>query len=166
MLRRSLFTAFAALLLGCAPVSATPPQGDAPLRITLTRTVCYGFCPAYSVRIEGDGEVVYEGRAFVNVVGEQRARISPAAVTALVAHFDAADFDNLRDAYRAQVTDLPTYTLTLERNGRIKSVVDYGGPGAGMPDVVRALQSEVDRVADTARWVLRDGEPVRTRPQP
>jgi hypothetical protein len=55
--------------------------------------------------------------------------------------------------------------VTLERNGRRKVVVDYGGTAAGMPESVRELQDEIDRVANSARWVMRNGEPVRT-PQP
>ena len=152
------------LLAGCAPVEAPGPNPDTQVRITLTRTVCFGFCPAYTVSITGDGDVYYVGQSFVNVVGEQHATISRDDVSALVARFDAAHFESLRDAYRAQVTDLPTYTLALERNGRSKTVVDYGGLSAGMPQAVRDLQDEVDRVAGTARWVLRDGQPVRTPP--
>jgi hypothetical protein len=34
-----------------------------------------------------------------------------------------------------------------------------------MPRTVRDLQAEIDRVAGTAQWVLRDGQPVRDRPQ-
>ncbi len=134
--------------------------------ITLQRGVCYGFCPDYTVTISGDGQVTYTGRRFVNVVGEQRATIPAADVQGLLQRFDAVNFDGLRDSYRAQVTDLPTFTVTLERNGRRKVVVDYGGISAGMPQAVRDLQNEIDRVANTARWVLRDGQPVRDRPQP
>jgi hypothetical protein len=134
--------------------------------ITLERTVCFGFCPAYTVSIGNDGTVVYRGERFVNVEGEQRAQIAPADVERLIARFDEIGFDNLRDEYRAQVTDLPTYTITLTRNGRTKRVVDYGGLSAGMPQSVRQLQDEIDRVANTSRWVLRDGQPVRSRPEP
>lgn len=165
-----LFTAaFAALTLAAcatapAPAQPSPPPQD--LRITLTRDVCFGFCPAYTVTIAGDGEVAYEGRAFVAVTGRQQGEVSRDEVAALLARFDAIGFDSLRDEYRAEVTDLPTFTLTLERNGRRKTVLDYGGSMAGMPDAVRALQDEVDRVAGTARWVRRaDGSPVTTPPK-
>ena len=33
--------------------------------------------------------------------------------------------------------------------------------------ILRSLtQREIDRVAGTAQWVLRDGQPVRERPEP
>ncbi|MBS0386022.1 MAG: hypothetical protein JSS00_11800, partial [Proteobacteria bacterium] len=137
-----LFGAFA--MAACAPIDASAPSGGDPLTITLTRTVCFGFCPAYTVSITGDGQVTYVGRSFVNVTGEQRATVSPAAVQELVRRFDAAHFGSLRDQYRANVSDLPTYTLVLERNGVSKTVVDYGGLSAGMPQAVRDLQNEID----------------------
>jgi hypothetical protein len=169
-LRRALFSFFAGLApASCAPVAAPadpPPSNEGHVMITLQRGVCYGFCPDYTVTISGEGQVTYTGRRFVNVVGEQRATIAAADVQRLLRRFDAANFDGLRDSYRAQVTDLPTFTVTLERNGRRKVVVDYGGTSAGMPQAVRDLQDEIDRVANTARWVLRDGQPVRDRPQP
>ncbi len=157
------------MMAACAPMDvpapAPAPSSD-PVTITLTRTVCFGFCPAYTVSITGDGQVTYVGRSFVNVTGEQHATISPEAVQGLLRRFDAVQFESLNDAYRAHVTDLPTTTIALERNGRQKTVVDYGGVSAGMPQAVRELQAEIDRVAGTSRWVLRDGQPVRTRPQP
>jgi hypothetical protein len=136
------------------------------VEIRLSRGVCFGFCPDYTVTIRGDGGVSYEGRRFVNVVGQRTATIPREDVARLVRRFDEIGFDQLRDSYRAQVTDLPTYVVSITRDGRTKSVVDYGGVSAGMPRAVRELQDEIDRVAGTAQWVLRDGEPVRDRPQP
>ena len=154
----------AVAMAACAPVDA-PAQSGGPVVITLTRTVCFGFCPAYTLSITGDGQVTYVGRNFVNVMGEQHTTISREAVQGLLSRFDAVRFESLRDEYRARVTDLPTYTVVLERNGVRKSVADYGGLSAGMPETVRDLQNEIDRVAGSSRWILRDGQPVR-RPTP
>lgn len=152
----------------CAPVEAAPSTGPVaePVAITLTRSVCFGFCPAYSVTITGEGQVSYVGGQFVNVVGQQQASIPRADVERLLARFDAIGFERLRDEYLAQVSDVPSYTISLTRNGRTKRVVDYMGVAVGMPDSVRELEDEIDRVAGTARWVLRNGQPVRDRPQP
>ncbi len=156
--------ALAGLALACAPTgTAQAPNGA--VEITLSRSACYGFCPDYTVAITGEGEVRYVGRAFVNVVGEARASIPPAEVAALLARFDAIGFARLRDQYRAQITDNPTTVITLTRNGASKRVEDYVGTAVGMPESVRELQNEIDRVAGTARWVLRNGEPVRDRPE-
>jgi Domain of unknown function (DUF6438) len=167
LVRRALVAIGAFTLVACAPVETpaeTPQMND--VEITLTRGVCYGFCPDYTVTVSGDGQVRYEGRRFVDAVGARTATVPREDVERLVRRFDEIGFDNLRDAYRSQVTDLPTYSVAITRNGRTKTVVDYGGTGAGMPATVRTLQDEIDRVAQTAQWVLRDGQPVRDRPQP
>jgi hypothetical protein len=162
--RRFLLGLGALLLTACAPVDAPAEQVMSNVEIRMVRGVCFGFCPDYTVTINGEGQVRYEGRRFVNAVGERTATIPSTDVARLLQRFDEIGFDQLRDSYRAQVTDLPTYTVTLTRNGRTKTVVDYGGTGAGMPETVRQLQDEIDRVAGTAQWVLRDGQPVRDRP--
>lgn len=165
MLRRALVTLAAAMAVTACALVTAPPADTGPVTITMQRTVCFGFCPAYTVSITGAGQITYTGERFVNVVGRQTATIAREDVDRLLRRFDAIGFENLRDEYRANVTDLPTTTVTLERNGRRKVVVDYGGVGAGMPESVRELQQEIDRVANTSQWVLRDGQPVRT-PQP
>lgn len=166
---RRFFIAFlgAAALIACAPVAApAEPTSMNNVEISLTRSVCFGFCPAYTVTISGEGQVHYEGRRFVNVVGERTATIPREDVAQLLRRFDDVGFNNLRDAYRAEVSDLPTYTVSLTRDGHTKTVVDFGGVSAGMPESIRDLQREIDRVAGTAQWVLRDGQPVRERPEP
>jgi Domain of unknown function (DUF6438) len=173
VMKASVFAFLGLLLAACAPtVVPAPGQNPGPIpppadaTITLTRGVCFGFCPDYTVTINGEGAVTYTGRRFVNVTGEQHATIERAQVQALLAEFDRVNFMSLQDSYRANVTDLPTYRVSLTRNGQTKTVVDYGGLSAGMPEGVRHLQDEIDRVANTGRWVLRDGQPVRTRPEP
>ena len=162
--RRFILAVVGALAFSaCAPVET--PAAEAPVTITLTRSMCFGFCPAYRVTIASDGEVTYVGERFVHAVGERRATVPRADVERLLRRFDEVGFDQLQDAYRAHVSDLPTYTITLERNGRTKTVVDYGGLSAGMPRAVRDLQDEIDRVANAGQWVLRDGQPVRGEPE-
>lgn len=156
--------AMVAVLAACAPVEAQPQAND-DVTIALARGACFGFCPIYRVRIDGAGNVTYNGERFVNVTGEQHARIPVTDVQALLRRFDEIRFSRLRDSYRANVTDLPTYTVSLTRDGVTKTVVDYGGTGAGMPESVRDLQNAIDRAARTEQWVLRNGEPVRDRPE-
>jgi hypothetical protein len=144
-------------LAACTPIQSASTIEDAA-RISLERGPCFGTCPIYKVEIHGDGTVIYTGERFVKVTGEQRAQISPVAVAGLVDQFVMFGFFDLKDEYIAEVTDLPTYTLSVSLSGRQKTVTDYGGKMANMPPIVTVLENEVDRVAGTQQWIKSDGE--------
>lgn len=130
------------------------------LHIKLTRTPCFGFCPGYTVEIDGDGTVHYWGGDFVVVTGRDTKRISPTAVRDLVAAFRKAEFYRLFPAYMAAVTDFPGYTVEIAFDGQSRKVLDYGGTGVSMPRDVRDLENLIDKTAVTERWVTGNGETV------
>lgn len=124
--------------------------------VTLSRSMCFGTCPAYTVELHGDGNVVYEGRCYTMVGGRRTAKVQPEVVADLVRQFRAADFWSLEPEYVAAATDAPIYTIKLAIGGRTKQVADYIGRAAGMPPEVTDLEAAIDRAAETARWVHGD----------
>lgn len=154
------------------PDTAIPfPMGDAAdFEITLRRRACYGSCPDYSVTVHGDGLVEfdtgddhfkgtaaqvhldYEGHN-VLLPGRHTAHIDPAAAAGLLDQFKNAHFFGLQNAYVYPATDNPTQVLTVQIGKTRKTVTDYIGTEAGMPQSVRGLEEAVDAVAGTARWV-------------
>ncbi|MFO1187005.1 MAG: DUF6438 domain-containing protein [Alphaproteobacteria bacterium] len=150
------------LLAACTQTPAGGASGlgggagaDAPrdIEVSLTRTPCFGICPSYRVTLKGDGQVRYEGDCFVDVKGVKDYTVDAAAVEKLAKAFEAADFFNLQDEYRAQITDNPTQILSIRIGDRAKSLKDYAGRMVGMPEAVTTLENEVDRVANTAPLV-------------
>jgi ankyrin repeat protein len=128
-------------------------QNISSLRMSLSRTGCFGPCPAYSVEVRGSGDVIFRGDGNVLITGEHRARISRNAVVNLLEAFRGADYFSLRDGYTQTMTDCPTYTTRIEFDGQKKSVTDYVGSWAGMPDVVTELEDKIDELAGTEKWV-------------
>ena len=126
------------------------------LLITLERTVCYGTCPAYVLRIHGDGRVEFDGQRFVGATGRQAASISVASVDALVEEFRKADFFSLNGEYRYSVTDNPACVVSISVGGQKKQVIDYVGERAGMPADVTRLEEAIDKAADSERWIKGD----------
>jgi Domain of unknown function (DUF6438)/Ankyrin repeats (3 copies) len=122
------------------------------VRITLERTGCYGSCPSYIVAIGTDG-IVFNGRGFVVAVGSHKDRVDPAEVRQLAKKFAASDFYSMDAVYRVEVTDMPTYSLSIEIDGHKKEVEDYVGEWGGMPAIITELEDEVDTFANTQRWI-------------
>lgn len=123
-------------------------------RITLERGPCFGTCPSYSVVVQGDGTVIFEGRMYVAITGRHVSKITPEAVRALFAAFAKAEFFWTFDLYVARnITDLSAYRLGLTVDGRTKQVGDYAGPAVGMPKAVWQLEDLVDQTVGTDKWV-------------
>jgi ankyrin repeat protein len=133
-------------------VAAPDIRPNSKIAITLQRTGCYGTCPSYSVELRTD-EVVFEGSGYVVATGVHRDRSDPDAVRKLAKEFVAANFYSMNPEYEANITDNPTYILSINIDGHEQKVVDYVGEWVGMPAVIRRLEDEVDTVARTDRWI-------------
>lgn len=159
------------------PNAEFPPIDYTNLKITLTRSACFGSCPDYKVTIDGAGNVVFSTRSSefdaeaslnrneapwqgVLVLGTHRTMIDRATLDALIGKFRAVRFFGLRKEYRAGVTDNPTYVVGFESAGRRWQVEDYVGLDAGMPVEVTELEKAIDLAAGTARWVNGDASTV------
>ncbi|WP_395675079.1 DUF6438 domain-containing protein [Inquilinus sp.] len=130
------------------------------VEIRLARGVCFGWCPAYTVDIAGDGSVTYQGLSSVAVSGRFQERVAPAEVTALVGMFERAGFFSLKDEYIGEITDSPVYSVSLTIDSRTKKVTDYVGKMAGMPDVVTDIEDAIDRTAGTDKFVKGTAETI------
>jgi hypothetical protein len=121
------------------------------LRITLTRSACFGRCPAYTVEVRGDGTVRFSGLGGVRAPGDHDGHISQEAVAELLAAFRRADFFSLSD-YLGLGRDASVYTVSIEFDGRKKSEEHSGVPGLA-PAVVTDLEDAIDRLAGAGKWI-------------
>lgn len=150
------------------PDAAFPDVDGSKLRISLSRRVGgLDLGGGYTVTVAGDGHLVFEsaarpdltvfnGRALLPralfLPGRHEDRIDPAMVQALVTRFQAARFFGLAPEYKARQREASTVTLTVDTGHGSKTVVDQVGREMGLPQAVKDLEDEVDRVAGTARW--------------
>jgi hypothetical protein len=133
-------------------VVAPVVQPNSKVKITLERTGCYGSCPSYIVAVGTDG-ILFNGRGFVVAVGSHSDSVDAPEVRQLAKKFIAADFYSMDAVYRVEVTDMPTYDLAIEIDGHKKEVQDYVGEWEGMPAIITELEDEVDKFANTQRWI-------------
>jgi hypothetical protein len=133
-------------------VAAPVLRADSKVAITLERTGCFGSCPGYAVTVSTDG-IVFDGKGFVVATGKHTGSVDPDEVRDLARRFIDADFYSMEPVYRAEVTDNPTYILSISIDGHTEQVEDYVGSWVGMPAVIEELEDAVDSLARTERWV-------------
>jgi ankyrin repeat protein len=133
-------------------VAAPALRPDSDVTITLVRTGCFGSCPSYTLTVSTDG-IEFDGHGFVVASGKHKDRVDADEVRKLAATFVAADFYSMDSAYRAGVTDNPTYVLSLAIDGHRKEVEDYVGSWVGIPAVITELEDAVDEFGRSKRWV-------------
>jgi TonB family protein len=134
---------------------ATPPSsinvGDS---VKLSRSGCFGTCPAYSVTISENGDVVWEGHAYVASTGVIHSRIAPESARTLIHQFMLPEFWALCGQYSASITDSATTQTQVQIGGRSKTASNYADSA---PDWVGTFEDAIDAAADTHLW--RHGDP-------
>jgi TonB family protein len=136
------------------PETQPPASTGAQDFVEVFRSACYGSCPIYTVRVSANGDVLWNGRMFVNARGERRAAIKPEDARALLERFRTAQFWSLCDSYTRSITDSSTIETHVEIAGQSKSVSNYADSA---PAWVADLEDAVDDAANTHRW--RHGDP-------
>lgn len=155
------------LMVACAPngeVREADVDLAAPDSIVLERTVCFGTCPAYRLRILGDGAVLFEPR--IPAGSPATDNIPVERVRALAAALERADFNAFPDVIQQdrvycalEATDNPSAIISVYRGAESKTVNHYFGCRANDEraqqrlEVLRALPAQIDSAANAARWI-------------
>lgn len=147
------------------------------LTIKLERTMCFGWCPAYGLRISGDGIVEFTPQGSFAQRGDGsalpiplRGTISHDGLQSLLAEFKRIGFFKLRRHYGSALTykrssscpevrtDSPTATITIVANGKRKTIDHYLGCN-GSPTLVQLefLERLIDDTANTQQWTSKFG---------
>lgn len=142
-------------LLALAGSASAGGMDSAPgaFEVTLSREACYGFCPVYTVRANGDGQVRWQGGQHVQQVGAAQARVAPARVAALKATAQAIHFFALKNEYLDMaVSDLPYASVTVRLGNAVKTVRYYRGD-RNVPAALLRFADQIDRELNTAAWI-------------
>ncbi len=139
------------------PVQPSPPTSEiSPTdSLTLERTLCYGSCPAYTVKIQANGTITWQGDRFVKTQGRAVSHVDPSQAQSLIAGALTNGFWSLCESYRKPVTDNPTYFTTLTLHGQTKRVSNYADAA---PPALHNLEYQIDLLANTHLW--RHGDPA------
>jgi hypothetical protein len=140
------------LFLGCSGVRKLESAS-----VTLERTSCEGTCPAYTVTIDGNGQVTYHGNSHVDITGEQKAQVRPEQVERLLKSADAIHFFALKGEYFGCL-DFPTEFISISVNGKTKKIRnDFCGTDKSGPQVdLDNFAIQIDSLANVRRWISCD----------
>ncbi|MDP3859844.1 MAG: DUF6438 domain-containing protein [Stagnimonas sp.] len=144
------------------PASSARPESAVPagdFELSLQRGPCYGRCPQYSLQLQADGSVRFEGERHVAAAGEQLGRADPARLAALIEQLRQPELARLKDIYRPgqsgcgqTATDMPSSLIEWTLDGRRHRIQYYQGC-AGAPAALRRLPAQIDEAAGSRRWI-------------
>jgi len=131
------------------------------MAISLERTPCFGSCPVYAISVSPSGEVKYEGRANVRLVGTAVGQIPARRVEALLIELERAGYFTFAERYalseptcRRYSTDSPSAISSATFRGRTKRIEhDYGC--GGVPGALMVMEQRIDEVLGSDRWTGR-----------
>jgi hypothetical protein len=118
-------------------------------RILMSKGECYGYCPVYSIVINGTGKVQFEGKKNVKKQGKFEKQLTEKEISKIFNEFECANFFDFHSEYTAEITDLPTTYLTFEHRDFKKQVMDY----YNAPEELKKLEKLVEDIAtNEAGW--------------
>jgi hypothetical protein len=138
----------------------------ANLSIRLERTGCNGSCPVYSVAVQPDGKVVFEGGRYTSTKGkaedtlpkEKMAELADAINTTNYAYILHDEFTRESGNCPDFAKDDPSVTLMIESGDQKRTFRNDLGclnrdEYAAYPAQLVELEKKVDRIIGTERWI-------------
>lgn len=143
------------------------PAEPKSFSLMMFRGNCLGTCPIYSLNVESDGNVVFEGTAYTQTIGKAESRLSNEKIKELIVEINKANFFSFQDEYSynskncSQITtDTPKVFLTIKIDDKEKTIHHYHGcyvkdwfskENALQP--LTDLENKIDEIVETKRWV-------------
>ncbi len=144
-------------------------QHDRADFVALSRTGCYGACPAFEVTIYSTGKVIFRGDRYVAIIGRREYRVNVDSAKSLFSLARQIGFFSMPRGFFGEpdIRQLPngsaetTHTQVSDHAGRLitvclhdttKTVQDDWGVSLGIAELERAIH----RVARTTRLINKE----------
>lgn len=145
-----------ALALASAPICASAGEVatvPADFSIRLTRGACEGPCPVYSVSVDSQGRVQWQGKQFVRRKGKSTKTIAAASLQSIVRRIGELHVLAVQPGTHISHLDASLVTVELTLNSRSIQVA-YSQSDTG-PDASRVVElaKYLDRELVTDTWI-------------
>lgn len=161
-------------LVACQHAAGPKPETSAPQAtvlekfevISLQRSACFGSCPVYSVSIDAQGKVRYQGERHVAQKGVHHGSADRDELLALWQTLEEHDFFRMpsylpgKEGCGTVATDMATLVLSVQREGRTHSVRYYRGCTAA-PEGLDEIARLIDQAAGSSRWIKNSESTVQ-----
>jgi len=138
------------------------------VEIELTRTECFGWCPAYTVKLSGDGTLTYTGTSYVKTKGTHYDTLDPQRLLPLLERFRDLDFLAREHECGVVVVDNPHAQVALRIAARSSKVEDQvvsreNSWGLAVEDAewhrkMYELEAAIDALANIEFWIGTEAE--------
>jgi hypothetical protein len=113
----------------------------------------------YTISVSPSGQVTFQGRAHVRLLGTAKGQIPPARVDSLLVELEKAGYFGFASRYAASepacgryVTDLPAAITIINLRERTKRIEHDHGCGAA-PGALAVLEKRIDEVLGSGEWI-------------
>lgn len=116
--------------------------------IEIEKTMCFGTCPVYKATIFKDGQVSYDGKAYVKKVGKHNFRLSNDAMDNIHNEINKVNFFKLKDEYDEMITDVPTTIITVHKGLKKKRVFARANVPHKLQNIIKNIHDTLFRKMD------------------
>lgn len=141
------------ILIGVA-CSLNAQNTNPDVIISMSKTQCFGSCPAFKFELYSDLSVHYTGIAYVDLIGNYMAKLTTKQYDDILQEFEDSDFFQFEDRYYKEVSDLPTTYLFYSDGEQGKKIMDY----YGAPEKLKELETKIEDLITHVKW---DKKPIK-----
>ena len=111
---------------------------------SIKRTPCYGRCPMYKLTIMDNGEVIYQGKQFVEKLGTYSGLLTSEDLMTILERAKETNYFELEDAYDVPIADFPTCVTSVTKDGKTNRVMNKQGAPPSLKKFELYLDSLID----------------------
>lgn len=147
------FNLIPVLLLFASCATHKLKQTNTIEKVEFSATACFGTCPVFNMSIPEQGVATLDAIRFNKINGKFTTGISKRTLLKLFSMINKADVFSLKDVYTQDVTDLPTYVLSIRyKDGKTKSISDYGPM---KPGELNKVYKFLFKLKTTEHWTIQ-----------